>query len=255
MALRLVARRRDTGSLARLNAAQEPRHVFAEGAHGLQPLLVAQDLLRRVAVDLIPVLRGDDRHGVDAEIFVQTVKGSAGTAAATGDNGGCGLSRQLPRSAVEQAVEEGARLRGGTGVIDRRTDNNSVELLQSGGKRVHAVVKNAGGAALAAAAGNALGDRPGADVDKLGVDAVLFQGCTDLIQRGICTALRVRASVQQQNLHELRLQFQDTSYIILEIPGKCNRKNRKLCDKIRLFPYFTRILQNYGDGFDNGPLK
>ena len=48
---------RDARFFACFNAREEPGHIAAERAHGLEALLVFFDVFRREAVDHVPVLR------------------------------------------------------------------------------------------------------------------------------------------------------------------------------------------------------
>lgn len=54
--LLLILRSFNSGLLTCLNALQEPCHIHSERTHRLHAFLILNDLLRRVAVNLIPVL-------------------------------------------------------------------------------------------------------------------------------------------------------------------------------------------------------
>ena len=62
---------------ALFDAVEQPCHVATEGTHGLQTFCVLQCLFGCVAVDLVPILRTNDKHLADCEIFVKLVKGCA----------------------------------------------------------------------------------------------------------------------------------------------------------------------------------
>ena len=61
-------------SFVSAQALDEPCHVPSERAHGLHSFLVMNDLTGSVAISHVPVLRADNGHVVDGEIFVETVK-------------------------------------------------------------------------------------------------------------------------------------------------------------------------------------
>ena len=58
----LIVRALHTGGIACFDTLQEPRHIPGEGPHRLQALDVLPHILRREAMDLVPVLRGHQRH-------------------------------------------------------------------------------------------------------------------------------------------------------------------------------------------------
>ena len=68
---------RGTGLLARLDAADQPRHIEAQLLHGSQALLVPHRLFRRVTVDLVPVIGRDNGHARVSEILVKLDQSTA----------------------------------------------------------------------------------------------------------------------------------------------------------------------------------
>ena len=116
---------------------------------------------------LIPVLRGHNRHGVDGEILVQTVKCCGGAASAAGDHCRARLATELFSRAVKKAIEKCGRLPGRTRIVDRGADDNAVKFVQPCGKLIYAVVKDTWGAVLAFTAGDAARDGLLSDLEKL----------------------------------------------------------------------------------------
>ena len=116
---RFVRRERDAGCFAGGKTVQEIGHVVAEDAHGAQALAVFLYLLRGLAVDGVPVARGNNGHLHDGGIFEKLFKGGGGAAAARRDNDCCGLVRQLTASGLEQPVEEGGHVARGRGIVNR----------------------------------------------------------------------------------------------------------------------------------------
>jgi hypothetical protein len=89
----------DTGFWLRERLAGEvpdhPRHVTAEGTHGLHALLVLRCLTGRLSIDHVPVLAADQRHVQYSEILVQAVEGCRGTTTTTDDDTGTWLILQM----------------------------------------------------------------------------------------------------------------------------------------------------------------
>ena len=175
----------------------QPRQIFRQRAHRLQALFVLQDFLRTVAMHLIPILRGHNGHGIDAEILEQAVIAGACAAATAGYDRRARLALELARRTVKQAVEEGRALSARSGIVDRRTDDQRVKLVQPRSKRIHAVVKNAAISVPAFAAADAACNGLRADLIDLGFNAVLVQLLFHLVQRRIGAARAMRAAVKE----------------------------------------------------------
>ena len=70
--------------LAQLDGLHQERHVASQRPHGLHSLLVLPYLLRRVAVDHVPILAAGHRHAAYSEVLVQRVEGGGVAAAPAG---------------------------------------------------------------------------------------------------------------------------------------------------------------------------
>ena len=89
---------------AELEAFEQPGHVAAEGAHGLETLQILADFVRGAAMHHVPILGGNDGHIVHGEIFVELVKGGCCTAAAAAHDGGAGFVGEILTAGTEAAV-------------------------------------------------------------------------------------------------------------------------------------------------------
>ena len=116
----------DTCIFACLDTLQQPSHIPPDGAHVLHSFQILLDLIRRIAMHLIPVLGGYHRHIADGEVLVELVKGRSGTAPAAGDHCRAQLAGHPASAGIEQPVEEGSDLSAGSGIVDRRTDHQGV---------------------------------------------------------------------------------------------------------------------------------
>lgn len=198
---RLVVRLLNAVAAPALDAAEQPRHVLPQHAHRLQPLAVLAHIVGREAVDRIPVLRRDDGHVADGEILVELLEGGRGAAPAARDNRSADLARHAPLRRIEEPVEEGDKLPGRSAVIDRRADDQTVELLQPGLNLLHHVIAEAVPRLEAVAAGDAARQGLLAQIEHLGLDSVLLQRGGHLAQGRMGAALTVGAAVDKQYLH------------------------------------------------------
>ena len=179
-----------------LDALQEPRHVLGERAHGLQPLLVPADVVRGEAVDLVPVLRGDQRHVADCEVLVQAVEGRGSPAPAAGHDGGSELSGHPGRVGIEEPVRERADLTRRASIVHRRAQDDGVELVQPLRQDVDVVPDRAPSplgavSAVPASSGVVL------DMVYLRLDTLLVEGVRDLLQGCVGAAVLLGATVDE----------------------------------------------------------
>lgn len=65
----------DTCIFACLDTLQQPSHISPDGAHVLHAFQILLDLIRRIAMHLIPVCTGNDGHITDGKVFIQLVEG------------------------------------------------------------------------------------------------------------------------------------------------------------------------------------
>lgn len=152
-------------------------------------------------MDRIPVLRRDDGHVADGEILVELLEGGRGAAPAARNNRSADLARHAPLRRIEEPVEEGDKLPGRAAVIDRRADDQTVELLQPCLNLLHHVVAEAVPRLEAVAAGDAARQGLLAQIEHLGLDSVLLQRGGHLAQGRMGAALTVGAAVDKQYLH------------------------------------------------------
>lgn len=80
----LVDRKSDSVFTTQRDTFQQPCHVPRKGAHGLQPFRIPVNLLRRIPVYYIPILRRHDGHIAVRHVFVYLVECCCRTAAAAG---------------------------------------------------------------------------------------------------------------------------------------------------------------------------
>lgn len=80
----LVSGKPDSVFTTQCDTFQQPRHVPRKGTHGLQPFRIPANLLRRIPVYYIPILRRHDGHIAVRHVFVHLVECCCRTAAATG---------------------------------------------------------------------------------------------------------------------------------------------------------------------------
>ena len=195
-----VFRKNNACLLAGLDGLEEPDHVGGQGAHGLQAFLVLADVVGREAVDLVPVLGGNNGHVVHEEILVEAVEGCGCTAAAAG-NHSCGqLALQAGACAEAEAVQNAADLGGCAAVVNGRAHNDAVELIQTVDDLVDQIVEDAAAGFCALAAVDAAVDGFGAHPHDFGFDAVLVQNACHLIEGGIAAAVLMGAAVEKQYL-------------------------------------------------------
>lgn len=145
----LVLRPCNTLRFSSFHIFQKPCHVLRQRPHGLQTFLVLTDILRCEAVYLIPVLRTDNVHIADTEIFVQAVKGCAGSTTATGYHRCCQLSGHPGLAAKEQSVKKSAELTRRTGVVNRGTYYDTIVFIQLFQYLIHFIVKDSAARLLA----------------------------------------------------------------------------------------------------------
>ena len=75
----LRSRKRDAGLSAGFNTGEQPGQVIGKGSHCLQSFQVLFDLIGSIAMDTVPILGGDHRHRGDREVFIELIKGRAGS--------------------------------------------------------------------------------------------------------------------------------------------------------------------------------
>ena len=88
------------------------------------------------------------------------------------------------------------------GVVDGRAEDETVGILRERAEFVHAIVKDARAGLAAAAARHAACGGFGADPEDLAVDPLIFERRGDLGERPVGASLFMRASVDEQDLHE-----------------------------------------------------
>lgn len=76
----------DTCIFACLDTLQQPSHIPPDGAHVLHAFQILLDLIRRIAMHLIPVCTGNDGHIADGKVFIQLVEGCGCAAPAAGNH-------------------------------------------------------------------------------------------------------------------------------------------------------------------------
>ena len=86
----------DTCIFACLDTLQQPSHIPPDGAHVLHSLQILLDLIRRIAMHLIPVCTGNDGHIADGKVFIQLVEGCGCAAPAAGTTAAPNLLAKAP---------------------------------------------------------------------------------------------------------------------------------------------------------------
>lgn len=150
-------------------ALQHPGHVAADVAHGLHPFQIFAYFVRRHAMDHVPICRSDDGHAGNAEIFLNDIDSSRGTAAA-GRNDSCagfagkdGIKFTDGRR-IENAVQERQNLSAGMSEVNGRPKDEAVGFFgffQEAVDGIVVVVFENTALALAFITADAVADRPG----------------------------------------------------------------------------------------------
>lgn len=182
---------------------QEPGHVFADVSHGGKAFGVLGGLARHGTKDVVPVRGGHHGHLVDSEVLVEYVEGGR-RAAATGDGDrGTRLVRKGLAASIECAVESREDASAGMRIVDGGAKDKAVCLLGGGNQLVdHIVVKGAAAIELSAlAATDAIADGLGAQLKRLGIDALGPKLLGDLGECAGGIAVCLGAAIDQKNLH------------------------------------------------------
>jgi len=186
------------GGLTRLLTLQHPSHVVRNETQCLHAFLVLDHFFGFIAVDNVPILRGNNGHRGDLEILVDGVKCSAGTASAAGYDGSCGLVEEEPLCIVENAVEYAFEAACHAGKVYGRADDHAVGILDLFNERIDAVVvKHTLPLAPAGTAVDTAADGTLADPKDFGVNAPLFELLCNFGQSGKGAAVLVRAAVDE----------------------------------------------------------
>lgn len=193
----------DAGGLSCLDATQEPCHVFTDVAHGGQTLGVLGGLARHGAKDVIPVGGCHHGHLVDGEVLVEHVEGGRRAAAAGDGDSGARLVRKGLAASIKRAVEGREDASAGVRIVDGRAKDKAICLLGGSDELVHhVVVKGAATAKLAAlTAADAVADGLGAQLKRLGIDALGPKLLGDLGECAGGIAVCLGAAIDQKNLH------------------------------------------------------
>ena len=149
---------------------------------------------------LVPVLGGDHGHVADREVLVQAVEGCRCASATARDHGGPQLPCHPPSGGEEEPVRERADLPGRARVVHRRTEDDGVELIETGCQFVHLVVDDASAVLLTIAAIPAAG-RVAPDVDDLGFYASGAEFLCQFDQGSVRAPAGMRAAVEEKRFH------------------------------------------------------
>lgn len=189
--------------MSRLDAAQEPSHVFADVSHGGKALGIPIGVAGHAAKHVVPVGGSNHGHLVDGEVLVEHVEGRRRTAATGGGDGSARLVCKGFASGIEGAIEGRKDAAAGVRVVDRRAKDKTVGLLGGSDELVHhVVVKGATTAKLAAlAATDAIANGLGAQLKHLGINAFCIKLLCDLGECAGGVAVCLGAAVDQKNLH------------------------------------------------------
>ena len=187
-----------------VGALQVIGHVVAEGAHDLKAFEVLPDFFGLEAVGRVPVLRGNHRHLIDGEIFVEPVEGRAGAAAPAVDHACRGFVFDIFPGREEEPVEDGAERSRRAGIIDRSPDDDAVARLDPFDEvHIERVLEYAEVLMVDAvpASGTAL-NRLAADMEDFGGDAVALKRSRNFGKGGEDTAVGVGTAVDEQDFHD-----------------------------------------------------
>ena len=183
-----------------VDAFQQPGHVVRERAHRLEAFDILADIVRRHAMDAVPVLGGHDRHVRLHKVLQQTVVGGAGAAAAGGDDGRRRLVVQVFGAAEEDAVEQRRDLAVGARVVDGGADDDAVGFahqLRAFIDDVFVAMDAEAVVLVASAAGEAAADGLLANLEDGRLDAVLVELHGDFGKGRVGAAVFVGTSVDQ----------------------------------------------------------
>ena len=177
---------------------------MADAAHDLHPFFVQGGLLGVAAVHHRPVGAADERHFQNLRHFFHRFQRGGGAGAAGAGHHGRRLAAQHPAArAVGQPVQKAQHPGRRRRIVHRRAEHKAIGLL---GQRQHIgrrAAEDAPPGLGAAAAAHAAAHRLGADVVDRRLDAVGIQRAGHLAQRRVGAAMRVRAAVNQQNVHNI----------------------------------------------------
>ena len=191
-----------TGGAPGLKTAEHIGHVLPQRAHYLESLKVLPDLIRRVAMDHVPILRGDDGHLGYHEIFIELVERDGRSGAARGGDGGGRLHEEhFARGGIEHPVHKGRHRAVCGGEVHRAAENEAVRRGGAVNEVIDAVVNEAPAAVIAPAAAETAGYRLSADVEHLRFYPLTFKRGGDLGKRRGGAAVPVRASVHKYDFH------------------------------------------------------
>ena len=101
--------------------AHHPCHIACQGTHGLEAFSILLCFAFLPTMYAIPVLRRYNRHIVDSEVLIQSIKACAGSASSAYGHGSSWFVGEHHAGAVEQAVEQCAERAVWSCVIDGRT--------------------------------------------------------------------------------------------------------------------------------------
>ena len=191
----------EPGSLAGLDAVQQPGHVAAQLLHHSAALGVLQHLLGIGAVHHGPVGAVDQRHVEELRVLDQLVQrgGGAGAAGRAADGGG--LVGQIFAACIGQPVHEAGHVAGSRGVVHRAAKHEAVGGLCLFNGLVDHAAKHAAIALGTAAAADAAAHGFAADMQDLSVHTGIIQFLCNERKGGIGAAFFVRAAVDEQNFH------------------------------------------------------
>ena len=194
-------RRRYTGRLSGFYTLQQPRHISAEIPHGLQTFRILPDLIRRIAVNHIPIAGCGNRHLLVQEVFVHLIECGGRPGAPCGYNCCgrfepermrllCGCGEKCPVHKAHQASVD-------TGIVNRRSKHKAVARRSKCSKRIDLVVPHARLLLRTLKTAETTADRFVADPVEFGFNPFLVQSRCNFTQRRICASLLMRTAVDQ----------------------------------------------------------
>lgn len=193
---------------APLDGFHQERHIFSQGAHGLQALFILQDFLGRAAMHHVPILAGGDGHIVHGKILVEHIKGSGIAAPPASDHRRANLHGLVDiQRAEEQTVHKGDGPARRGSKVHRRAYDKSVRLGQLGGHFVDDIVKHAFAGLVALAAGNTASHILVANVYDLRFDPLVFQRLCQFGQGSVGAAFCPGAAVDELCFHDASSRF------------------------------------------------
>ena len=202
------------GFASLLQVFQQPRHIASQRTHGLQSFYILPCFAGQSAMDTVPILRRYHRHIADSEILVQSVKCRTGSSA-TAHGHRCGrLVDQQVFGRIEQTVKQGAKRAIRTGIIHRRSDDDSVGRFQLlSDFLIQVIVEHAVSQLRTTTTGNTTLNGLRSDRHNYRFHSIFIQRFSHLRQSDERISLPVRATVNKQNLHIFRFLFSLQIYI------------------------------------------